>query len=165
MVFDLRRFLSGEKPPMNVEFSTDLSGRDFADKQVPDPVQCSFTTRLTSDGAVLTLAVGATVVGSCARCLDTIVQPCNVQQEFVVRPQDLQDPDFELPVEENGCLDVEELAYQELFLAMPPVLLCSPDCPGLCPVCGKRKDSCTCAPTADTAPADARLSILQQLLR
>lgn len=165
MVFDLRRFLAGEKPPADVQFSADFSGRDFADKQVTEPVQCAFTARLTSEGAALTLAVSARAEGPCARCLEPVREDHVFTCEYLVRPRDLEDPDFELPVDANSCLDVEELAYQELFMDLPGVLLCDPDCPGLCPVCGHKMDACTCEPTADAQPADARLSILKQFLK
>ena len=48
---------------------------------------------------------------------------------------------------------------------IPTVLLCSPDCAGLCPRCGKKKAECVCPPEEEeTAPADARLAILKSLL-
>ncbi len=165
MVFDLRRFLQGEKPPAAVQFCADLSARDFGGMQVPEPAECNFSARLAAEGAALSLVIRASAEGVCARCLAPVEQRFDFTSDFLVRPRDLDDPDFELPVAENGCLDVAELAYQELYLAMPRVLLCSPDCPGLCPVCGQRMDACTCAPTADAAPADARLSVLKKFLR
>ena len=89
----------------------------------------------------------------------------SVTREYFVRDRDLEDPDFELPCNENGCLDLEELAYQELIFEVPAVLLCSADCQGLCPICGKKKAAgCSCQPADNAAPADARLSILKQLL-
>ena len=48
---------------------------------------------------------------------------------------------------------------------IPTVLLCSADCAGLCPVCGKKKAECTCQPVEHTeAPVDTRLAILKSLL-
>ena len=155
MVFDLRRFLQGGLPPQNTPFTADLSARDFLGVQVPAPAECNFSAQLAADGASLALAVKADTLGTCARCLEPVRQRYEFTSTFLVRPRDLADPDFELPLAPNGCLDVGELAYQELLLALPRVLLCSPDCPGLCPVCGQRKDACTCAPTADAAPQRA----------
>ena len=82
-----------------------------------------------------------------------------------MRLRDLEDPDFELPMSEEGCLDTEELVFQELIFEIPRVLLCSADCKGLCPICGKKRAAgCSCQPADDAAPPDARLSILKQLL-
>ena len=165
MVFDLRSFLQRELPPVNTEQTFDFQNRDFGDVQVPGPAVCNFTARLAAGEAALTLSVQAEIAGVCARCLAPVEQSVRAETALTVRQRDLDDPDFELPLTANGCLDVAEWAYQELFLAIPRVLLCSPDCPGLCPVCGQRKTACTCAPTADAAPKDARLSVLQRFLR
>ena len=70
--------------------------------------------------------------------------------------------DFTATLTEDGA---EELAYQELIFEVPAVLLCSADCQGLCPICGKKKAAgCSCQPADNAAPADARLSILKELL-
>ena len=82
--------------------------------------------------------------------------------DYFVKERELDDPDFELPLDEKGCLDIRELVYQELIFKIPRVLLCSPDCQGLCPICGKRKAAgCNCQPADEAAPADARLSKLE----
>ena len=73
--------------------------------------------------------------------------------------------EFDLPLNEKGHLDVDEWLCQEFLFQIPTVLLCSPDCPGLCPRCGKKMAECTCPPAEDeAAPADARLAILKSLL-
>ena len=78
---------------------------------------------------------------------------------------DLDDPDFDLPLNEKGHLDVDEWLCQEFMFQIPTVLLCSADCPGLCPRCGKKMAECTCPPAeAEAEPADARLAILKSLL-
>ena len=53
--------------------------------------------------------------------------------EWTVRERDLDDPDFDLPLNEKGHLDVDEWLCQEFMFQIPTVLLCSADCPGLCP--------------------------------
>ena len=85
--------------------------------------------------------------------------------EWTVRERDLDDPDFDLPLDEKGHLDVDEWLCQEFMFQIPTVLLCSADCPGLCPRCGKKMAECTCPPAeAEAEPADARLAILKSLL-
>ena len=81
---------------------------------------------------------------------------------YCVREADLSDPDAELSFTPDGKLDVRELAYTELVLEVPTVLLCSDDCAGLCPVCGNRKP-CSCRHET-SGSVDERLSILKQLL-
>ena len=165
MRFDLNKFLTAAKQPYAVSFRFDLSGRDWPGYQLPAPVTGEFRVDRTPEGARITLDAQAAVEAECARCLAPVHENYTIAQQYTVRPVDLEDPDFELPLDEEGLLDVEELVYQEIILAVPRVLLCSPDCLGLCPICGKRKAAgCTCQPADEAAPADARLSILKQLL-
>ena len=70
-----------------------------------------------------------------------------------------------LPLDEKGHLDVDEWLAQEFMFQIPTVLLCSADCPGLCPGAARRGQNCTCPPEEDkAAPVDARLAILKSLL-
>ena len=62
----------------------------------------------------------------------------------------------------DGKLDIRDLAYTELVLEIPTVLLCSDDCAGLCPVCGNRKP-CSCEHETN-GQVDERLLILKKLL-
>ena len=164
MQFDLHSFLENARVPYNAHFLADLSQADFGGFTLAAPAECDFTATPTADGAALLLCVKAQVDAACARCLEPLHRDYAFEREYLVRLRDLDDPDFELPCQE-GCLDLSELVYQELIFEVPTVLLCSADCQGLCPICGKKKAAgCTCQPADQAAPADARLSILKQLL-
>ena len=165
MQFDLRSFLENARVPYKAHFLADLSQADFGGFTLAAPAECDFSATLADDGAALLLCVKAQIESECARCLEPIHREYNFQREYWVRKRDVEDPDFELPCNEKGCLDLEELTFQELLFEVPTVLLCSPDCQGLCPICGKKKAAgCTCQPADNAASADARLSILKQLL-
>lgn len=165
MQFDIRSFLESGRKPFEAHFEADFSKANFGGYNVNTPAVCDFTATLTEDGAALLLCVRAHIDAECARCLEPLTWDYDFTREYFVRDRDLEDPDFELPCSENGCLDLEELAYQELIFEVPAVLLCSADCQGLCPICGKKKAvGCSCQPADNAAPADARLSILKQLL-
>lgn len=165
MRFHLQKFLETAKTPYTASFSFDFSQADFPGYQVTEPVAGTFSAERIPEGVHISLQAMAKADAECARCLAPVHETYTIAQEYTVRPRDLTDVDFELPLDENGLLDVEELVYQEVIFAVPRVLLCSPDCLGLCPICGKRKAAgCTCQPADEAAPADARLSILKQLL-
>lgn len=164
MQFDLKKFYETGKQPYEKQFSVDLAGRDFSGADIPEPVLARFTAALTETGVRLTLKAEAEVHGECARCLDPVRQGSAVDAEWIVRERDLEDPDFELPLDENGRLNVDEWLYQEFIFQIPTVLVCSAGCQGLCPVCGRKKAACTCPPAEESAPADARLNILKSLL-
>lgn len=164
MQFDLRRFIASGRADWQQTFECSLSGRDFAGARIEEPVTASFTAQADGDEVRMTLQASASVHGECARCLDPVCFQAQVDAEWTARERDLDDPDFELPLNPAGSLDLEEWLYQELLFQIPTVLLCSADCPGLCPQCGrKRPCSCPAAPEESAQP-DARLSVLKSLL-
>ena len=165
MQFDLRKFIATGTQPCHAEFPCDLSARDFAGARIEQPVTASFTAEPDGDEVRMTLRAKALVHGECARCLDPVEREETVEAEWTAKERDLDDPDFELPLDEKGHLDVDEWLAQEFMFQIPTVLLCSADCPGLCPRCGKKRAECTCPPEEDkAAPVDARLAILKSLL-
>lgn len=147
MQFDLRRFIASGRAGWQQTFACDLSGRDFAGSRIETPVQARFTAQADGDEVRMTLRASASVHGECARCLDPVSFDARVEAEWTARERDLDD-----------------WLYQEFLFQIPGVLLCSPDCPGLCPQCGrKRPCSCPAAPESSVQP-DARLSVLKSLL-
>ena len=75
------------------------------------------------------------------------------------KPEELEDPDV-YPVV-DGKVDLDEIFITALVLDMDTKFLCSEDCPGLCPTCGKplRDGPCGCE-----KKKDPRLAVLEQLL-
>lgn len=165
MQFDIRNFLQSGRKPYSSAFSTPLAGYEFDGFVLSGPAACAFSAAPVMEGAELTLQVSADISAECARCLAPVREHYEFTRSYLVRQRDLEDPDFELPLNEEGCLDTEELVFQELVFEVPRVLLCSADCIGLCPICGKKRAAgCSCQSADDAAPPDARLSILKQLL-
>ncbi len=89
----------------------------------------------------------------CARCLS----PVEVNLEFPIEQElDLsrtheasdQDADAEQFYVSGDQLDVDLMAASEAVLYLPYRVLCREDCAGICPVCGKNRntDPCDCEP-------------------
>lgn len=117
----------------------------------------------------LVLKLTVPYVTECARCLEevrgsfeedferTVVTKGSVSAEKLD-----EDIDEYAVVNDNGELDVDEEVAETIVLAFPKKLLCSEDCPGLCPKCGKRKKEGDCG--CVTKEIDPRLAILKKLL-
>lgn len=134
----------------------------------------------------LTAAVSADYTVPCARCLTPIEQTVSFSIERIVRTAEpkraakkrdahLSDDnewdgvlDDVLTLEDNFlCPDRDIL--EELSVELPFLSLCTPDCPGLCPICGKprRDGDCGCAEKAAKEAEneiDPRLAKLRELL-
>ena len=164
MLFDLRKFFSVGPSPQEKHFTAILSERSFYGARISAPVAACFTATRENGEILLHLTAKAEIRGECARCLDPVAREETVDAEWTLQEKDLDDPDFDLPRDEKGMLDVEEWLFQEFALQIPTVLLCSPDCQGLCPVCGKKRQDCSCPEAVTSTSADARLSILKNLL-
>lgn len=167
MHFDLKQFLRTGRVPYTAALECDLSGWYWPGYEPVGPVTGEFGAALDENGkAQLHLALQAEVTAPCARCLAPASCSCSIQRHWSVGQADLESDELELPISEQGVFDIDELAFQELVLEFPTVLLCSPDCQGLCPVCGQPKAAgCSCCTAeAETPAANQGLAILKQLL-
>lgn len=81
------------------------------------------------------------LTGPCVRCLSEARAPLHVDtSEFVAegRPDDAPfDEDLDSAYVHEGILDLATWARDAVAEAVPPTLLCRPDCAGLCPACGR----------------------------
>ena len=64
---------------------------------------------------------------------------------------------------ESDEVDLDDLLVPELILDMDIAVLCSEDCKGLCPKCGKNLNEGDCG--CDRRVIDPRLAKLQELLK
>lgn len=101
MQFDLRKFIVSGTKPYAAEFQCDLSAKDFAGARIEQPVTARFEAVPDGEEIRMTLRANALVHGECARCLDPVEREETVQAEWTVRERDLDDPDFDLPLNEK----------------------------------------------------------------
>ena len=139
MLLDIKKIFGTYDEPVTAALELDLSEEDFPGYTVPGTVEARITATLQGRMLEIALDITADVAFACARCLEERTRRFHVIKTYCVREADLSDPDAELSFTPDGKLDVRELAYTELVLEVPTVLLCSDDCAGLCPVCGNRK--------------------------
>jgi len=116
----------------------------------------------------LTLKAELPYVGECARCLDTVrgVFSLDFERTVVtdgmVSEEKLEESVDEYIVLDNGRLVLDDAVREELLIDFPRKLLCSEDCEGLCPKCGKPKKEGDCG--CVTKEIDPRLEVLKKLL-
>ncbi len=149
MQLDLRKVFDAEDQVLPFELQLDLSEiEQWGDHPFAAPVAIS--GEVSSRAGIVTVRYCADYVlsSNCARCLEPVEQ--KKHQEFfhtVVRKLN-QEEDDDYIVCEDGILDVDTLAQDDILLELPIRMLCSEDCKGLCPMCGcnlNEKD-CGCQP-------------------
>jgi uncharacterized protein len=90
--------------------------------------------RTTGSGYALRLRFDAALDGPCMRCLEPAAPSFGVDAREISQP--VGGEELDSPYVEGGVLALRDWARDALVLALPPALLCRPDCAGLCPVCG-----------------------------
>lgn len=98
----------------------------------------------------------------CDRCLAPLELPTTrTVSHTVVRAVSGEDDETFL-VAEDGIVELDTLATNDLLPELPQRILCAEDCKGLCPTCGRNlnEGDCGCRKTA----GDPRMEALRRLL-
>lgn len=90
----------------------------------------------TREGLLLQVEGEAQIETTCVRCLDEIYQPVkfNFEELYQFPSRHREETDLILPM--DGYIDLRSLYREYFILAMPIKSVCSPDCKGLCAICG-----------------------------
>ncbi len=150
MNLDLRPMLRGETNRIVVDFLLEPEALDG----VVFPEAARVSGEITNRGGYMRLVASAEIPysGECARCLDSVngvyVLPFErtVVTEGTLTEEQEEDNVDEFVIIEGGFLDIDDAVREALILSFPMRLLCSEDCEGLCPKCGKpkREGACGC---------------------
>ncbi len=163
MVLDLRSLFTndGECLPLDCRF--DMSEVEFfGGKPLKTPV--AVKGKVFSRAGIVTLSVvcDCEYCAPCDRCTKDTVKVYRVPIERILVGEIENDENDEIILLQDFKLDLQELVYTEVVLAMPNKHLCKEDCKGICQDCGKNLNDgpCDCA----TKQVDPRLAVLSQFL-
>jgi uncharacterized protein len=138
--FNLRRvkLRSGEQFREQVDVQLTplvLGGQEYV--PVPAHVPAELTITRATTGSVFELSFRASLHGPCFRCLaDTALElPIRAREYHAAKPSG--DEELRSPYVADNVLDLSSWARDALALDLPDKILHSPDCAGLCAVCGK----------------------------
>ena len=138
------------------------------------PVKVQMQFKKLGDKVIMTGHLETRLRTQCSRCLADVDQPVATDFRVVYMtqyPERLTSPskgdivltedDVGLMLFENDVIDPGQALYEETLAALPQKPLCTDNCRGLCPTCGRNLNSgqCTCDNDAD----DSRWSALKKL--
>ena len=162
MVVDVAPLLRGEVKVIHIDYMLTPEQLDtvrFEDARVVGSI--------TDNSGYMRLKLKAELAyhGECARCLAPVDGVFSldfertVALEGTIAEDRLEELIDEYVILEGHELDVDLPLCEELMLGFPMRLLCSDDCEGLCPKCGKpkRDGDCGCV----LREIDPRLAVLQ----
>lgn len=147
LVFDTRRLGRRAGAMETVETTVPApAGLGIEVIGVPEGAPIELDLRLESvvEGVLVTGTAQLEAVGECVRCLRevTVGVEVDVQELFVhdAKHEAGYDDDEEVSLLQGDLIDLEPVIRDDVVLDLPFQPLCTPDCSGLCPVCGARLD-------------------------
>jgi uncharacterized protein len=89
----------------------------------------------------------------CDRCLGRARFPLDAGFDLFYRPAsniareeevEIDEGEAEIGFYENGGLELEDVLREQVMLTLPMQRVCSEDCKGICPVCGRNRNETAC---------------------
>ncbi|OUP10125.1 DUF177 domain-containing protein [Collinsella sp. An2] len=157
IVVELEGRLESPGESLPVSGKVDIPGYAVGEKefQLEDGISYDVVLTNAGDGILVSGLVRAHVIGTCDRCLDPAhFDVAGELEEYFLfhEPEDAEayEDGFEL-VGENRSVDLAGPIADAVIMDTPFVVLCRPDCAGLCPVCGcnLNHEQCDCAEQAE----------------
>lgn len=154
--FELLRQSGSRRHVSHVVEAADIDAEHPA---ITGPLAVEFDLESTVDDVGVTGTIDIPWHGECRRCLRPLdgVRHVDVDERYAEMPGGESDALVIL----RGQIDLRATVRDEVLLALEDDPLCRPDCPGLCPVCGRlvADGSCSC----DTGVVDDRWAALDDL--
>lgn len=152
IIVDIRGSLPEPGDHLALSGTLDLDGYEMGSLryEVETPLAYHVTLSNVDNGVFLLGHVEGGIVGECARCLDPARFELEAETEGFFLASDeqaaglgLAEDEYEL-VPESGEVDIAPALLAAVVYDTPQVLLCTPDCKGLCPTCGTNLNKGTC---------------------
>ncbi|MHB8110581.1 MAG: YceD family protein [Syntrophorhabdaceae bacterium] len=153
------------KGEMNI---TQFPKTDDVNFRLTAPVSYELTVSKFDDAVVIEGPVRVHASVACSRCLEDLDLAFSVDMSIKLMPKaalpespemELHNEDLDVYYYEGDEIDIDPFIYEEVLLDMPMRPLCDEACKGICPTCGKNKntESCECP--------EAGLSLLGEKLK
>ena len=163
MLFELKSVFLNNGEEEELSYQLDISDIDI-DGAFPFKSPVTVTATASNRASLVTLALNCRFdyQRSCDRCGEqcTVEQNMNFAHKLAQTLVDEGNDDYiETP---DFTIELDEVVISDILLSLPQKFLCSDDCRGLCPKCGKNLNLGDCG--CDKREIDPRLAILKQLM-
>jgi uncharacterized protein len=169
MIIDIERI-----PPEGLKISSEF---EFLSAYLVDenavflePVAAEIFIRRISEEIFVKGTIRTLLSFVCSRCLSPYEFPVDSSFDLVYLPEELdlireqlENEDMNRSFYLSSQLSLDDIILEQLNLTFPIKTLCTDDCQGICPICGKviSEGQCHCA----TKESDPRLDQLKIFLR
>lgn len=151
-------FAGSESLPF--EYEMDLSDLEFSGcSSLKKPVKIKGAAKNRAGVVFIELTAEYTISAPCDRCAADIERKESLPLTYVVVQETEGEDTEDFVVAEDQKVDLDPLVRDDIVIRYPSKLLCSPDCKGLCPNCGKNLNEGDC--DCEKEQTDPRLDALK----
>jgi uncharacterized protein len=145
------------------DFELDISHILLESDLILDNLLGSVRITRTAQGLLLHATMQATTPSQCVRCLSDFTLPLEIDftELYAFTRNGVTESGLLLPY--DAQIDLSPLVREYMLLAIPIQPLCSPDCKGLCPICGANQNEGICDHPEEEI--DPRFSVLKTWLK
>jgi len=93
------------------------------------------------DAISLKIAGDMALEASCDRCGAPLEVSVELDEPFILFPASAGEADY---VYGDEAIELDPFIHEAIVLNIPPKILCSEDCRGLCPTCGRNLNDAAC---------------------
>lgn len=152
MIIDLRGVFSGKITDLPVTAEIDFSSL-MLNGNCPISSLVSVNCRITNKADIIKLCGNAEFLykAPCDRCATVTEKEYSVPIEHIIVNSVANADEEDFIVSENMELDLDDLIRTDIILGLPYLFLCSEECKGVCPGCGKNlnEEKCICEKQID----------------
>lgn len=171
MILDVSGLLSGKQDQFTFSYTIPLTDEE-GNPTIYPPADVVFTSgirvcgKITDNAGYMALSADCEIdyETACARCLKELSGTFRYGfRKIAAQAGTIEGDEDNYVLIKDGKLDFAPDVAEEVSLEFPIRFLCSEECLGLCPKCGKNRnlEPCDCA---NQKEIDPRLAILQKLL-
>ena len=163
MLLELKNLFLEEGGSKDLQYEMDLSQLELSGiRPFVSPVSVKAQAENRAGSVHLKADVAFDFCCPCDRCAADTKKAYRFEfRHILVNELNDQDNDAFLLVETEN-MELNDLLRDDILLELPTKYLCTPDCRGLCPQCGKNLNEGGCDCSANQV--DPRLEVLRQLI-
>lgn len=163
MKLDLKRIAVTDGEAIPFSYDTDLTKEEMnGEYPFRTPVHVEGEVRNHLGVLKLHATVRALYETQCARCLAPVKVDLNVPCDTILSSDVQNEERDDIYQLEGDSVELDDIVIPALLLEVRMTYLCTPDCKGLCPTCGKNLNEGSCG--CNGREIDSRLAVLQKLL-
>jgi uncharacterized protein len=155
--------IPSEGKEFNFKFAQDWLKTDFEDERIlglDAPVSARIKIQPVGKKISIEGSISTSLLLQCDRCLEPYSWDLsnNFRIFLSLSPLtggidvELSEDDLNLEFIQGSFLEPEQVIQEQIILSLPMKTLCSPDCKGLCAICGSNLNvtTCSCSKKYDT---------------